>query len=243
MTKFLRSWQFYELRQSTQFGTTAARTGAKSEFCYNRLNNSTKTQGVGPFPGTSHLKELKELYGELWCGLIQNRHLTEDGFDEVAFYLSANPGEPLRPLVKVASGENYPSFVVALKRLSPPRTRIMILSSTRWIQACQRSGGQAIAEKIANRQKLPSSVITHLPQCLAMADYQCEIEKSGPWPYPYKVKQRHTRKTRSMKSLGYCRLEVTPLTIEHARALEYGGTSAESIKKLFCLHTKTAFCV
>ncbi len=42
--------------------------------------------------------------------------LTADGYDHVEFYISTNPGEPLKPLSKVASGGELSRIILALKK-------------------------------------------------------------------------------------------------------------------------------
>ena len=47
----------------------------------------------------------------------ENRQLNHDGFDQIEFYITTNPGEPLKPLVKVASGGELSRMLLALKTI------------------------------------------------------------------------------------------------------------------------------
>ena len=48
---------------------------------------------------------------------IGGRRLTERGMDHVEFYCSPNPGEPVKPLAKIASGGELSRLMLALKSL------------------------------------------------------------------------------------------------------------------------------
>ena len=170
------------------------------------------------------LKELKELYMEntqFAVSFQKSRHLTENGFDEVAFYLSANPGEPLRPLVKVASGGELSRILLALKTTFSQNQGITSIIFDEVDTGVSGRVAQAIAEKIAQIAKNSQVLcITHLPQVAAVADYQYEIEKevdkgrTRTKVQPLTPEKRVNEIARMLSGA-----EVTPLTIEHAKEL------------------------
>lgn len=170
------------------------------------------------------LKELKELYMEntqFAVSFQKSRHLTENGFDEVAFYLSANPGEPLRPLVKVASGGELSRILLALKTTFSQNQGITSIIFDEVDTGVSGRVAQAIAEKIAQIAKNSQVLcITHLPQVAAVADYQYEIEKEVDHGRTRTKVQPLTPEKRVQEIARMLSgAEVTPLTIEHAKEL------------------------
>ncbi len=104
--------------------------------------------------------------------------LSASGLDTVEFHLSANPGEPPKPLARVASGGELSRIMLALKTLtaSAAETPILIFDEV-------DSGiGGAVADAVARRLKTLAATrqllcITHLPQIAAYADHHYAVEK------------------------------------------------------------------
>lgn len=102
--------------------------------------------------------------------------------DEVAFLLSANPGEPLLPLSRVASGGELARTMLAV-RLVLGRAGVRAEAQTLVFDEVDAgiggeaalSVGRALASLAADRQVL---VVTHLPQVAAFADRQVRVEKA-----------------------------------------------------------------
>lgn len=170
------------------------------------------------------LQELSELYMEntqFDVHFEESKVLRETGFDQVEFYLSTNPGEPLKPLVKVASGGELSRILLALKTIFSKTQEMTSIVFDEVDTGVSGRVAQAIAEKIAkiarNSQVL---CITHLPQVAAVADYQYFISKA--------VKEGRTQ-THVAKLTNEERVEevarmlagakITELTLEHAREL------------------------
>ncbi len=170
------------------------------------------------------MQELKELYMENTQFAVvfeKTRVLTETGFDEAAFYLTTNPGEPLKPLVKVASGGELSRILLALKTIFSQNQGITSIIFDEVDTGVSGRVAQAIAEKIAkiarNSQVL---CITHLPQVAAVADYQYGIAKAvSHGRTETTVTQLDTTARVNEIARMLSGAEVTPLTLEHGREL------------------------
>lgn len=105
--------------------------------------------------------------------------LRPDGLDEVEFYFSANPGEPARPLAKVASGGEASRLLLALKRALADSDAcgcyILDEADAGVSGAIADVVGRMIRDVSSHRQVL---CITHLPQVAAYADAHLLIRKS-----------------------------------------------------------------
>ncbi|PZD93447.1 DNA repair protein RecN [Paenibacillus sambharensis] len=105
--------------------------------------------------------------------------LTPHGVDEAVFMLSANPGEPLKPLSKIASGGEMSRIMLALKTIFAAIDEVPVLVFDEVDTGVSGRAAQAIAEKmsvLSDRCQIFS--ITHLPQVACMADHHYEIRKS-----------------------------------------------------------------
>ncbi len=170
------------------------------------------------------LQELAELYLEntqFEVRFQSGKTLRETGFDQVEFYLTTNPGEPLKPLVKVASGGELSRILLALKTIFSKAQGMTSIVFDEVDTGVSGRVAQAIAEKIAkiarNSQVL---CITHLPQVAAVADYQYFISKE------VKTGRTETHVSQlpdSERVLEIARMlsgaAITELTLEHAREL------------------------
>ena len=100
------------------------------------------------------------------------------GIDDVEFMLSANPGEPLRPLAKVASGGEAARIMLALKRVLTAADQTPILIFDEVDQGIGGRIGAVVGEKLwslsAEHQVL---CVTHLPQLASYADVHFQAEK------------------------------------------------------------------
>ncbi|MDO4316804.1 MAG: DNA repair protein RecN [Lachnospiraceae bacterium] len=105
---------------------------------------------------------------------------TEKGRDEVEFRISTNPGEPLRPLAKVASGGELSRIMLALKSVFAGKDEIETLIFDEIDVGVSGRTAQKVAEKMARiacrHQVL---CITHLPQIAAMGDTHFRISKKA----------------------------------------------------------------
>lgn len=97
--------------------------------------------------------------------------------DEVTFMLGANPGEPVLPLSKVASGGELARTMLALRLVlsEAPPTMVFDEVDAGIGGEAASSVGRALAEVAAGRQVL---VVTHLAQVAAFADQQLVVSKT-----------------------------------------------------------------
>ena len=131
-------------------------------------------------------RELKELYMDKavfevyfhHSGTDHSEHIGENGMDEVEFYISANPGEPVKPLSKTASGGELSRIMLAIKNIFSQHQGITSIIFDEVDTGVSGRVAQAIAEKIY-RVSEDSQVlcISHLPQVAAMADIHLFISK------------------------------------------------------------------
>ena len=103
---------------------------------------------------------------------------TPGGDDRVCFMISPNPGEPLKPMAKIASGGELSRLMLAMKTIEAGRggTQTMIFDEID--TGISGRMAQAVAEKmilISRRQQV--ICISHLPQIAAAADHQILVHK------------------------------------------------------------------
>ncbi|HVN86557.1 MAG TPA: DNA repair protein RecN [Candidatus Binatia bacterium] len=104
--------------------------------------------------------------------------LTDRGYDRVEFQLSANPGEQVRPLARVASGGELSRIMLALKVLTAGAGE----AGTLIFDEVDAGIGGTVAEAVGRRLKLLAQgrqilCITHLPQIAVHADHHFSVEK------------------------------------------------------------------
>ncbi len=114
-------------------------------------------------------RELKELYMQKTVFEVRFEKLddsfTPNGMDEVTFYLTANPGEPLKPISKIASGGELSRIMLALKSIFSKHQEVTSIIFDEVDTGVSGRVAQAIAEKI-HKVSVDSQVlcISHLPQ-------------------------------------------------------------------------------
>ncbi|GGN95471.1 DNA repair protein RecN [Saccharibacillus kuerlensis] len=104
--------------------------------------------------------------------------LTRQGIDSAEFLISPNPGEPLRPLGKIASGGELSRIMLALKSIFARHDKVPVLIFDEVDTGVSGRAAQSIAEKLVKLSRdCQVFSITHLPQVACMADHQYLIEK------------------------------------------------------------------
>ena len=151
--------------------------------------------------------------------------LAANGADAVAFYMSANAGEALKPLSKVASGGELARIMLAMKNVLAEKDQVNTLIFDEVDTGVSGRAAQRVAEKLksvaAHKQVL---CVTHLPQLAALADTHLLIAKS--------------------ERDGRTYTTVTPLDIDGRKrelARIIGGaniteTTLKSAEEMLCLH-------
>lgn len=126
------------------------------------------------------LEELRQLdmpRVQFQCSFTETE-LTASGADAVAFYMSANVGEALKPMNKVASGGELARIMLALKNVLAQQDRVVTLIFDEVDTGVSGRAAQKVAEKLhavaRNKQVL---CVTHLPQIAALADTHLLIAK------------------------------------------------------------------
>ncbi|EUJ30037.1 Recombination protein N [Listeria grayi] len=168
--------------------------------------------------------ELKELYMEkavFQVQFLEGKTLGPLGQDHIAFYITTNPGEPLKSLAKVASGGELSRMMLALKTIFSKHQSVTSIIFDEVDTGVSGRVAQAIAEKIYG-VSIGSQVlcISHLPQVAAMADHHYYITK-------HTENDRTSTKVEILEenekideiSRMIAGIEVTELTRNHAREM------------------------
>ena len=125
-------------------------------------------------------QELQDLYmekAEFQVRFSQGK-FSREGNESVEFYISTNPGEDFKPLVKVASGGELSRLMLAIKSAFSRKEGKTSIVFDEVDTGVSGRVAQAIAQKIHKiGQHGQVLAISHLPQVIAIADYQFFIEK------------------------------------------------------------------
>ena len=103
---------------------------------------------------------------------------TATGIDRVEFLIAPNPGEPLKPLARIASGGETSRLMLALKTILAHADAVPILIFDEIDAGISGRGGQVVGEKLwslARRHQV--LCVTHLPQIAALGDVHFSVAK------------------------------------------------------------------
>ena len=154
------------------------------------------------------------------------------GIDRITFLVSANPGEELRPLDRVASGGEISRLMLALKTVlrRRPATRTpksARWSSTRWMRVSvdgRRRQWASGLKRLARENQVLS--VTHLPQIACFADHHYSVEKVeragrtfASVQYLATERERATELARMLSGR-----RITEAVLEHATAMLKQGS-------------------
>ena len=113
------------------------------------------------------------------AAISETEDFTENGRDEAEFLIALNPGEPLQPLSKVASGGELSRIMLSLKTVFAHQDKIATMIFDEIDTGISGRTAQAVSEKMHALSKDHQIIsITHLPQIAAMADTHFLIEKN-----------------------------------------------------------------
>lgn len=104
--------------------------------------------------------------------------LDSDGMDTVRFLMSANVGEELRPIHKIASGGELARIMLAMKNVLSEQDHVGTMVFDEVDTGVSGRAAQKVAEKMARISRRQQVLcVTHLPQLAAMADTHFSVEK------------------------------------------------------------------
>jgi DNA repair protein RecN (Recombination protein N) len=151
---------------------------------------------------------------------IRREDVSAHGMDRVEFLFSANPGEPPKPLAKIASGGELSRVMLALKSVLADFDSIPVLIFDEVDAGVGGKTGESVGKKLkAIADKHQVLCTTHLPQIASMGDFHLKTEK----------RQRNERVSVEVKELsGRERLQeiarmlsgkITDVSLKHAKEL------------------------
>ena len=101
-----------------------------------------------------------------------------DGCDGIRFLMSANAGEDLKPIARIASGGELARIMLALKNVLAEQEQVGTLVFDEVDTGVSGRAAQKVAEKLAQVSRHKQVLcVTHLPQLAAMADVHFSVEK------------------------------------------------------------------
>ena len=173
----LAGWENREAQEEQLARKLEAREAALNALCdklsANRLRLKTQFEGA-------LLCQLQELGMERarFEVMLTPSKPSPTGRETARFMISPNPGEPLRPLVAIASGGELSRVMLALKSIAAGRDGVSTMVFDEIDTGISGRMAQVVARKMcalaAARQVI---CVTHLPQIAAMADDQYLVEK------------------------------------------------------------------
>ncbi|MDQ7014857.1 MAG: DNA repair protein RecN [Gammaproteobacteria bacterium] len=109
---------------------------------------------------------------------LENRHFSSHGFDDVSYKVSANPGQPTKPLQKVASGGELSRISLAIQMISSQKASIPTLI----FDEVDSGIGGGVAETVGGQLRALGErgqvlCVTHLPQVAAQAHHHLKVSK------------------------------------------------------------------
>ena len=139
--------------------------------------NRKKTAEVLSARILSELTQLDMPKVQFACN-FQEIELASNGADAVAFYMSANAGEALKPLNKVASGGELARIMLAMKNVLAEQDQVATLIFDEVDTGVSGRAAQKVAEKLRSVAKNKQVLcVTHLPQLAALASTHLLIAK------------------------------------------------------------------
>ena len=156
--------------------------------------------------------------------------LDSDGMDTVRFLMSANVGEELRPIHKIASGGELARIMLAMKNVLSEQDHVGTMVFDEVDTGVSGRAAQKVAEKMARISRRKQVLcVTHLPQLAAMADTHFSVEKGERGGRTYtevrRLDREQRRRERAYTSAligGICFLLLVAILL--TKAILGGGT-------------------
>ena len=145
-----------------------------------RIEEELKDLGIGK---GRFLVEVRELPAEGGDGMSvgiggKSYKVTANGINEAEFMISLNPGEDLKPLVKVASGGEISRIMLSIKNILSAVDRIPVMVFDEIDTGISGKIAQVVGKKLKEISvKKQLLCITHLPQIAAYSDTHYSVEK------------------------------------------------------------------
>ena len=147
------------------------------EIALRLRENRKKTAEVLSARILSELAQLDMPKVQFTCTFTETE-MTSNGADAVAFYMSANAGEALKPLNKVASGGELARIMLAMKNVLAEQDQVATLIFDEVDTGVSGRAAQKVAEKLRSVAKNKQVLcVTHLPQLAALASTHLLIAK------------------------------------------------------------------
>ena len=150
--------------------------------------------------------------------------LTGSGADAVAFYMSANAGEALKPMSKVASGGELARIMLAMKNVLAEQDRVATLIFDEVDTGVSGRAAQKVAQKLKSVAKTKQVLcVTHLPQLAALASTHLLISKAERGGRTYTSVERldtDGRKQELARIIGGA--NITEITLKSAEEMLQG---------------------
>ena len=150
----------------------AARKAAEELSAARKTAGETLSQAI--------LTELQQLdMGKIRFQVdFAEKPLDATGMDQVRFLMSANLGEELKPINKIASGGELARIMLAMKNVLSEQDQVGTMVFDEVDTGVSGRAAQKVAEKMARISRTKQVLcVTHLPQLAAMADTHFSVEK------------------------------------------------------------------
>ena len=109
---------------------------------------------------------------------IKETELSKNGIDKIEFNISVNPGEPAKPISKVASGGELSRIMLAIKSALADKNDVPTLIFDEIDTGISGNAAQKVGIKLKNISKNEQVLcVTHLPQIASLADNHFKIDK------------------------------------------------------------------
>jgi len=168
---------------------------------------------------TANLQELG-MKGASFAAVIEPAELSSNGIDDVRFLLAANPGEPPKPLKKVASGGEVSRIMLALKSVFAESDAIPTLVFDEIDTGVGGEIARAVAAKInALAQSHQVLCVSHLAQLGAVAQTHFQVSKSSTEKHATTRVDRIDGKERVDEIARLLDGSVSTESVRHAKAL------------------------
>lgn len=147
--------------------------------------------------------------------------LTAKGFDDIEFYISANAGESLRPLSKIASGGEMARIMLAIKSVMADKDGVPTLIFDEIDTGVSGKSAQRIGEKLRDTSKHHQIIcVTHSAQVAAYASSHLKIEKNVSDDRTYTTVTSLTREERVNELARIISGDnITPISLSNAEEI------------------------